>query len=172
MNGPLTQLVPRLAPASRRPPLRRLLRSLASYRTFLPATFYSDECGQAILETAIVMPGFVLLLFGSARFSMALTSYHGGSYAIRSAARYGSTHSATSPSPAAVADIQHLVAVAPFVPAGAQINVSYVGYQGAASGNYTGNVLYVQLQYSQTISLVGYSKTFTVTSSTFRYILR
>ncbi len=130
--------------------------------------------GDSIIETAVVLPAFTLLLFGIFQFSLGLTSYLGSAYAIRAAARYAGVHSLTSLAPASSTDIQNLVKASPFVPsaAGTAINVSYLTYAGSAAGNYTGNFVSVQISYPQSISIPFYSNTFTISSLCYRFIVR
>ena len=145
-------------PAAKRGPFASLLRR---------------ESGYAILEMAIVMPAFALLLFGIFEFSVAITGYLGSCYAVRTTARFGALHSLTSMDPAAITDLQTMVKAGPFVPSGnsTSVTISYVTYQGSTSGNLVGNVLCVQIVYPQTISLPGFSQTFNIGSTAYRMIL-
>jgi Flp pilus assembly protein TadG len=65
--------------------------------------------GQAIVETAFVLPTFVLIVFGLAQFSILLLSYCNASYACRQAVRYASVHSTQSLAPVTSAQLQSLV---------------------------------------------------------------
>jgi len=63
-----------------------------------------------LLETALVLPVFFLLLFGLFYFSIALFGFCNATYASRAAARYASLHSSTSLSPCTTASVQSVVA--------------------------------------------------------------
>lgn len=62
-----------------------------------------------MLEVALVMPVFLLMIFGAMQFAIVLFGYCNGSYAVRNAARYASVHSGTSMSPATVATVQQAI---------------------------------------------------------------
>lgn len=55
-----------------------------------------DESGSTAIETAVVLPVVLLIVFGVIQFSIALFSYANATYAARAAARYASLHSAAS----------------------------------------------------------------------------
>ena len=136
------------------------------------ASILHREGGYAVIEMAIIMPAFVLLLFGMFEFSVGLTGYLGSSYAARTTARFGGLHSLTSVDPAAITDLQTMVKAGPFVPPGSSttVTISYVSFQGTSSGNYVGNVISVQIGYPLTISVPGFVRTINIGSTAYRMI--
>ena len=143
---------------------RRLRRLFAKLRR---------DSGYAVIEMAIVMPAFVLLLFGIFEFSIGMTGYLGSCYAVRTTARYAGLHSSTSADPASASALQAMVLAGPFVPGGSSttVTVTYATYQGASSGNMVGNLVCMQVSYYQTISLPGLTTGFNVGSTVYRMIL-
>ncbi len=65
--------------------------------------------GQAMMEFALVVPVFVLLMFGVMDFGKALYAYSFVSYAAREASRYAAVHGQNSKQPATSAGIQSFV---------------------------------------------------------------
>lgn len=62
--------------------------------------------GQSLIEMAVVLPTFFLLLFGLFQFSIILFGLGNATFAARAAARYASVNSASSPSPCTNASIK------------------------------------------------------------------
>jgi hypothetical protein len=52
--------------------------------------------GSSLIEVAVVMPPFFLLLYGIVAFAIALNGFASATYGAREAARYCSLHSSTS----------------------------------------------------------------------------
>ncbi len=122
---------------------------------------------------AIVLPAFTLLLFGIFQFSLAIAGYLSAEYAINLATRYAAIHSNTSLTPCATTDIQNLVKANLFFANAVPANVNVVYYQFASTGgNVIGNVVYVDLVYSQTVSAPFYKHTFSIGSSDYRVVTR
>ncbi len=69
----------------------------------------ASEDGGAVLEVALVMPVFLLMVVGAMQFAIVLFGYCSGSLAVRNAARYASVHSGTSLSPATTATVQQAI---------------------------------------------------------------
>jgi Flp pilus assembly protein TadG len=65
-----------------------------------------DQQGSMVVETAVVLPVFFLLLFGLFSFSLVLFNYSNATYAARAAARYASLHSNTSLAPCSTSCVQ------------------------------------------------------------------
>jgi len=98
---------------------------MASSRSPLLAvvgTPLNDRSGQALIEMAVVLPVFFLLLFGLFSFSIILFGYGNASFACRLGARYASLHSSTSLAPCSSSSITSLVT--PYLWAGAQNQVT------------------------------------------------
>ena len=64
-----------------------------------------EQDGQAVIETAVVLPLFFLCVMGIFELAMMMFSFCSANYAAREAARYASIHSSTSLSPASVASV-------------------------------------------------------------------
>ncbi len=69
----------------------------------------ADDDGGAVLEVAVVMPVFLLMVIGAMQFAIVLFGYCSASYAVRNAARYASVHSSTSLNPATSTSVQQTV---------------------------------------------------------------
>lgn len=125
-----------------------------------------------MVETALVLPAFCLLLFGIFSFSMLLISYLSATYCLRQAARYGGLHSSTSTSPASVNYLTNLVTSNMFLPSATAptITVSYVNYFGSANGNYVGNLVVMTMNWSQFIDIPFYSITLSLNNQISRMI--
>ncbi len=152
----------------------RLSQQLSRLRfAGLHPRFSHQEGGTALVETAVTLPAFTLLLFGIFQFSMAITSYLGCVYTIRSVTRYAGMHSLNSGSPASVAQLQTMVLAGSFIPQGSStvVSVGYFTYVGSSSGNLPGNVVAVSVQYPQSIIVPFYGRTFTMSTITYRLIL-
>jgi Flp pilus assembly protein TadG len=70
---------------------------------------FGEQHGQAIIEMAVAMPLFILMIMGTFELSMMMMSYCSANYAARMAARYASIHSSSSLSPATVASVTAVV---------------------------------------------------------------
>jgi Flp pilus assembly protein TadG len=117
-----------------------------SFRRLLSGLRRQD--GSAILEVALVMPTFLLLLFGFFEYSYALTSYMSAIYATSMGARYAALHSAGSGSQATTTQVQAVVQANLLLP-GSALNsantpIVYYGNRNGGtnnSGNYTGDLV-------------------------------
>jgi Flp pilus assembly protein TadG len=128
--------------------------------------------GSSMVEIALLLPAFCMLMFGVFAFSMMMVSYLSATYWLREAARYGGMHSLTSISPASTSNVSNMITSNIFLPSGSSptISVSYVSYLGAASGNYVGNAVLVTVAWTQTISIPFYSRTLSLQNQTYRMI--
>ncbi len=93
-----------------------------------------DQNGGTLLEMAVVLPPFFLLLFGLFEFSIVLLGYCSAAFACREGARYASVHSSTSISPCTTASIQALVKNQIWAPS-ATVTVSPTWPSGNTIGN-------------------------------------
>lgn len=112
-----------------------------------------SETGSSLIELALVLPVFLLLLFGFINFALIMFGICNQTYASRAALRYACIHSGTSYAPASMADINNIVN--PFLfkyPANtAATTVSY------ANGNNTvGSTVGIAIRVTYNISLPGY----------------
>lgn len=128
-----------------------------------------EDEGGTLVETAIVLSTFFLLLFGIFSLSIALFGYDNATYASRAAARYASMHSSTSQTPCNAACVQSYVDqylyAAPT--SGVRVNTSY------GSGNSVGSTVTVSVTITYN-TLIPFSplKSLTVGSSAERTISR
>jgi Flp pilus assembly protein TadG len=65
--------------------------------------------GGTMIEMAIVLPCFMLLLLGLFEFAQVCYGYNAMNYGVREASRYASLHSANSVSPASITAIQNVL---------------------------------------------------------------
>ncbi len=107
------------------------------------------EDGGAVLETALVMPVFLLMVVGLMQFGVVLFGYCAASFAARNAARFASVHSGTSLAPATAASVQ--ASVTPWLFMGAKTGTPNVAVQWP-SGNTIGYP--VQVTVTETYSVV------------------
>lgn len=68
--------------------------------------FRREDHGSTLIEFAMTLPIFLLLIFGAFQCSLALFDYCNVTYAARVSARYASLHSADSLMPATSASVQ------------------------------------------------------------------
>jgi Flp pilus assembly protein TadG len=127
-----------------------------------------EESGANLIEMAVVLPTFFLLLFGFMNIAIALFAYCDASYAANVAARYASLHSLTSSSPATVASIKAVMLANLYIPGGGTPTLIVNYSQG--TGNYVGQPVGLGIVYpiAPGLALKGYS----VTAQAFRYITR
>lgn len=79
-------------------------------RTRLRARLFAyEETGANLVETALVLPVYFLVIFVFMSFSIVLFAYCNASYASRIAVRYAVVHSATSATPCTTSAIQSIV---------------------------------------------------------------
>jgi Flp pilus assembly protein TadG len=140
-----------------------------------------DSRGSTLIEMAVILPVFFMLLFGLFRFAQIGYGYNNLTYAVREAARYGSVHSATSVAPATTAAMQNIVL--PYMngtganqsPANCPGNNCFtVAYTGSKSvGNSIGNTVTVTggMYYCVVVPLYP-SNCFVVLASDARTIIR
>jgi len=133
------------------------------------ATMLAGERGDTVLETALVLPVFLLLLFGLFNFSIVLFGYCNATFASRAAARFASLHSSTSLVPSTTATVTAVVTPFVNVTPGAVATVTPTW----PSGNTVGNTVSVsvKLVFSTQIPF-STLKTVTVGSTAQRVIMR
>lgn len=68
-----------------------------------------DNEGSVLVETALVLPFYFLIVFGLISFAMIFFSYCSATYAAKAAVRYAAVHSATTLSPCTSSTIQTIV---------------------------------------------------------------
>lgn len=127
------------------------------------------EEGQTLIEMAVALPVFCMMLFGIFGFAIVLFGWCNITYASRAAARYASLHSGTSLVPATTATVSavvtpYLVAVAA---GGSSTTVTYT------PGNTIGATVKVSVsaKYNVVMPFTSYNS-FTMTSAAQRTITR
>ncbi len=135
-----------------------------------------NDSGSMLVETAVVLPVYLLLTFGFFIFAMGFTSFMSATYAARLGARYGAMHSLSSGSPDSVTDVQTLVRDNMFTPGAVSspaIIVDYGNRTSGTGGNYTGDLIGVGIVWAQNITIPFYgSKTIYVSTEAYRVITR
>jgi len=132
-------------------------------------TARQGELGSTVLETALVLPPFFLLLFGLFSFSLALFGYCNATFSCRAAARYASLHSSTSLSPCTTASVTAVITPYLAVTPGATATVT----PAWPSGNTVGNTVTVSVKLVYSVGIpFSTLKTLTVGSTAQRTIVR
>ncbi len=93
--------------AAGRTPAANAHRSRVACRAFLSRV--AGEDGSVLLETALVLPFYFLILFGLISFAMIFFGYCSATYAAKAAVRYAAVHSSTSILPCTSSTIQSIV---------------------------------------------------------------
>ena len=114
-----------------------------------PLQLRDAEEGSALLELALVMPVFLLVIFGILQCTLALFAYCNISYASSAAARYASLHSSSSTAPATVASVRTVVE--PFVWCAPANNVVVTTTWSPSSS--VGSTVQVQVQMSLPLAI-------------------
>jgi Flp pilus assembly protein TadG len=111
--------------------------------------------GQTVVETALVLPTFFLLIFGFMQYSIVLFTYCNATFACRYAARSASVCSSTSLSPATVSHVQGLVTSRLFLNGAITptVGVTYLTPALATGSNTVGNYVEVSVTWSQTVKV-------------------
>jgi len=123
------------------------------------------EEGSTLVETAIVLPTFFLMLFGFFNIMFVLFGYCDANYAANVAARYASLHSSTSANPATVASVKAVILANLYIPGGATPTL-IVNYSG--NGNTVGQPVGIGILYPAVPGMA--LKNENVTAQAFRYI--
>ena len=71
---------------------------------------FAEEPGQSLIELALVLPVFLLLVFGFISFVMVIYGLSNATYASRLLIRYACVHSSTSYKPISSSDVTAIVA--------------------------------------------------------------
>jgi Flp pilus assembly protein TadG len=107
----------------------------------------ADDHGGTLIEMAVVLPSFFMLLFGFFGFVVAFFGLMNANYAVNTAVRYASVHSSTSKDPATTATIQGILQANMWLPASmsptlivthTHAGTLYYNYTGATVGDLTG----------------------------------
>jgi Flp pilus assembly protein TadG len=118
--------------------------------------------GQALIEMALVLPAFFLLLFGLFTFSIILFGYVNATFACQLGARYASLHSSTSIAPCSSSSITTLVT--PYLWAAAQNQVTVA--TNWSPGNTVGSTVSVSVTIVYPIGIPFFSQSQITAGST------
>ncbi|WP_263375891.1 TadE/TadG family type IV pilus assembly protein [Granulicella aggregans] len=134
-----------------------------------------ENQGSMVIETALVLPVFFMLLIGIFELSMLLVSICSATYAANVGARYASLNSSTSLSPASQVQIQNVVKANLYLPGTTQPPTILVLYgDGSSTGNYVGDLVgigVIVFSYSYTIPFYG-TRTGLLDVQAYRFISR
>jgi Flp pilus assembly protein TadG len=134
-------------------PITLVLRICSRLRT--------RDSGQSLIEVALILPVFFLLIFGFIDFCLILFSMGNANFASRAALRYVSTHSSTSYFPETQQGLNNIVA--PFMlnyPNNTySVNVNYYDVGGNGAANVVGSDALVTLTVSYNFSVLGHTYT-------------
>jgi Flp pilus assembly protein TadG len=129
---------------------------------------FENEGGASLIEIALVLPVFFLLVFGIFQFAIVFCTFSNANYAVRKAARYASIHSTTALNPCTPATVQSMVAADLFVSASQIYVVTVTGCPGSIGSNAK-----VSVSWSQKVYLPAYTTpSFDIGASTIRPITR
>jgi Flp pilus assembly protein TadG len=138
-----------------------------------------DQHGDGLIETAVVLPVFLMILFGIAQYAIVLLTYCNATYACRLASRYASMHSASSLAPDTISQIQGLVTARLFLNPAVTPTVSVNYYTLSLSpvsyavGNNVGYAVQVSVTWTQTLKLLPSNiNTFSVSTQNTKVITR
>jgi Flp pilus assembly protein TadG len=155
-------------------PSRSVFRNVARCaRRLLRAA--PEQHGSGLIETAVVMPLFVLIVFGAVQYSIVLLTYCNATYACRLASRYASMHSNSSLAPDTVSQIQGLVTSRLFIGTAITptVSVNYYTPSLTAGSNVVGNMVEVAVTWSQTVKLPFMdSSSFSISTQNYKVITR
>jgi Flp pilus assembly protein TadG len=129
-----------------------------------------DEDGGKLIEMAVVLPTFFLLLFALFSFATVLFGYSNATYSCRVAVRYASLHSTTSSTPCNTTCVTNLVT--PMLYAAPSGGVTVATTYG--SGNVVGSTVtvFVKIAYTMQIPFFSGLKNVSVGSTAVRTISR
>lgn len=109
----------------------------------------SRNSGQALLETAMSMTAFLMLVLAIINMGSAVYAYNWVSYSAREATRYASVHGSTSSSPVGPSSYSALTSVVTGIAQGLTGTVS-VTPTWSSNSNVPGNTVKVKVQYQFT----------------------
>jgi len=114
------------------------------------------DSGSAIVEMAVALPLFLLVVFGVFEYALVLFTYCNATFACRHSARYAAMHSTASIAPATVSQLQTMTKSLLFLSSNLSptVSVSYLNpNNGNASTNTVGNVVEIGVSWSQTVKI-------------------
>ena len=132
----------------------------------------SSERGGTIVEMAIVLPVFLIMLVGIMQCSILLFNYCNAVYSVRAASRYASLHSGSSGNPATAAAVNSIVAGnlrlagSGSTPA---VMLLYGNSGGPDGGNYVGDLVGVGIVWAN-YPIVGGNQPFYIAAQSYRII--
>lgn len=110
-----------------------------------------QESGSGLLEFALVLPVFFLLVFGFIDFALVMANVCNATFATRSALRYTSLHSQTSYVPAKPDDVTNIVTpfLLPYPRSTSKTTLSY------SKGNTVGSLATIEVDLTYRLILPG-----------------
>lgn len=128
-----------------------------------------------MIETAVALPIFFVVVFGIFEFSLVLLTYCNATLACTQAARYGSLHSGSSLSAATTSQLKSMVTSKLFLGSSITptVTVSYLTSNLQTGTNTVGNLIMVRASWSQTVTIpFAASNSFSIASQDVRQITR
>jgi len=136
----------------------------------------ASQRGSVLVETALVLPMFFALLFGTMEIAIMLCEYCSANFACREAARYASVHSTTSENPATTAGIQAIVTenLIQFNSSTPTITVCYgTPTPCASASNAVGNMVGVGVSWSESVPWLTHgATTISLSAQSYRVVSR
>jgi len=125
-----------------------------------------DDSGSETVEIAVVMPMFLMIIIAIFQFAIVMFNYESASFAIRQAARYGSTHSSTSLNPCTAAQISSMTQSYLWSPIGSTtVTVNW------PNGNTVGNTIQVSVNENYSVGLFNSSFSAVNISNSVQYVI-
>ncbi len=149
-------------PSPRRRLAARLVRLLRS------------TTASVVIETAVALPIFFVVVFGIFEFSLVLLTYCNATVATSQATRYASMHSSSSLSPDTTSQLKSMVTSRLFVGSiTPTVTVSYLTQTLTTGTNTVGNLVMIKCSWAQTVTVpFSPSNSFSIASQDVRQITR
>jgi Flp pilus assembly protein TadG len=107
-----------------------------------------ETSGSELVEIAVSIPIFLMIILATFQFAIIMFNYESAGFAVRQAARYGSTHSLTSLNPCTTAQITSMTQSSLWSPTGSStVTVSW------PNGNSVGNTILVSVSESYSVGM-------------------
>jgi Flp pilus assembly protein TadG len=125
-----------------------------------------DEHGGTLIEMAIVLPTFFLMLFGYFNFAVVLFEYCNANYAARVGVRYAALHSNSSLNPATTTSIEAVIGANLWLPP--SVTPHYI--VNRPGGNIVGQPVGIGVFFTSPSGMA--LKNYSVSAQSFRLITR
>ena len=123
----------------------------------------AEDSGQTIIELAIGVSAFLLMVFGFIQFCLVVFGMGNANFASRAALRYAELHSNSSYKPTTQADLNNIVSafIIPYPSNTWSVSSNYIGgnsvSNGQISGNYVTDGVYIVVTVTYTIHVMGHT---------------